>query len=686
MGLFDKIKNLFKKPEAENDLLHDSDNWAYLLQEVIDLVSHHKLLKEIFTKNWNYASLDEKDEAANQIRKFVIRVLIPMAGGISMTGTPGIFVYTPCQLAGALAIAHIYDPSVTLSIESAMTVMAVILWGKLGQITWIHVVELIPLPGLGVIVIPFVMGWTVIALNKLKDHYRSQEIAVESDREIKIEAPITNESKLNNPKGSEIELEKQDEDTFPKNKLSLEDPPSDLISIDKLAERLRNGGKILYPAQAQVFRKLVESKNALVLGQIHGFRGVAGSGKTIILANLIPHLFQQFQKIYSREPSILVFHHNTYIRKMLRKEINAAFRQPMNLEPFPDRVPQQKVLIHTLTTLINYLDNKDLLKFKPQSTIDREQTAKNLKQALRSHNGLFDMILIDEGQDLDKSQYDLLLDLCCSDLRAEGKSLFIFYDDLQNIFGQNGNVESKLPPSLNRHFLPECVRTSKKVIDLTFNTCLASSLDEDVKNRLRADLNFQELQNRNLISEHIDSTGETWIDCDFCVFPGEIDPHVERFLADKECFQSLETELGEFLAHQELRETLKNGILILCFKNHFAEQLYHYLADSLGEDVKLRSGNHVRSNDKLNNLAVEPACINIANIWDAKGYDADIVYILNPDEGTGSDYEKRIRFYVSATRAKQFLGIYSTSPKEMTPIFNDVEKSVNKLLSVGTEG
>lgn len=119
MGLFDKIKSLFKNPEAENNLLHDSDNWAYLLQKVIDLVSQQKLLKETFAKDWNHASLDEKDEASNRIRKFVIRVLIPMAGGISMMGTPGIFVYTPCQLAGALAIAHIYDPSVTLSIESA---------------------------------------------------------------------------------------------------------------------------------------------------------------------------------------------------------------------------------------------------------------------------------------------------------------------------------------------------------------------------------------------------------------------------------------------------------------------------------------------------------------------------------------------------------------------------------------
>lgn len=61
---------------------------------------------------------------------------------------------------------------------------------------------------------------------------------------------------------------------------------------------------------------------------------------------------------------------------------------------------------------------------------------------------------------------------------------------------------------------------------------------------------------------------------------------------------------------------------------------------------------------KLKTLAVEPGRINVANVWDAKGYDADIVYVLNPDVEGGSSLQKRARFYVAATRAKQFLAVY----------------------------
>jgi superfamily I DNA and RNA helicase len=123
----------------------------------------------------------------------------------------------------------------------------------------------------------------------------------------------------------------------------------------------------------------------------------------------------------------------------------------------------------------------------------------------------------------------------------------------------------------------------------------------------------------------------------------------------------------------------------LCSTNDFLARLYRHLAKVMGNDVQLRSGKAIRSREKLNTLAVEPTCINIANIWDAKGYDADIVYILNPDDGGGSLYDHRMRFYVSATRAKQFLAVYSTLPTENSPIFNDAVTALEKLQTITTK-
>ena len=86
-----------------------------------------------------------------------------------------------------------------------------------------------------------------------------------------------------------------------------------------------------------------------------------------------------------------------------------------------------------------------------------------MRQALKCVAGEFDIILVDEGQDLDEAQYDLLLHLCKADKLTGGKSVFIFYDDLQNIFGMEGSVTSRLSAETIEHFLPQCVRTSKKM-------------------------------------------------------------------------------------------------------------------------------------------------------------------------------------------------------------------------------
>jgi superfamily I DNA and RNA helicase len=367
------------------------------------------------------------------------------------------------------------------------------------------------------------------------------------------------------------------------------------------------------------------------------------------------------------------------MRQLLRKEVNAAMKHPMKLPPFPDSFSKQKIHIHTLTTLINFLDNKNLFRNKPKSTIDRTQTAKAVRQALKCVAGEFDIILVDEGQDLDEAQYDLLLHLCKADKLTGGKSVFIFYDDLQNIFGMEGSVTSRLSAETIEHFLPQCVRTSKKIMDFVFNTCISSSIQLEDRHRIEEHLRLPFLKDQGYISEVKLSESQIWIDCNFCVFPGEIEPQIERFLSRANCFESLQKELITLFSDQDLRDKLKDGILIICFKNDFAEALYKHLSSSLGEDVQLRSGSSIKAREKLSALAVEPACVNIVNIWDAKGYDADIVYILNPDDGGGSSYEHRMRFYVSATRAKQFLGVYTTKPPEDTPIFNDAAKAIEVL-------
>jgi superfamily I DNA and RNA helicase len=131
----------------------------------------------------------------------------------------------------------------------------------------------------------------------------------------------------------------------------------------------------------------------------------------------------------------------------------------------------------------------------------------------------------------------------------------------------------------------------------------------------------------------------------------------------------------------------RRSVLIQCFNNKTARDIFNVLAQEFNRSgipeqeqiVHLRSGEGVRN--KEGKLAVEVSRINIANVWDAKGYDADTVYLINPDGCKGTPYEKRIQFYVAATRAKQFLAVYSSLPERQSPIIYDAIRSMNQLKS-----
>jgi len=316
----------------------------------------------------------------------------------------------------------------------------------------------------------------------------------------------SNSSKNKDQRNSEPERGQEDVNKSSQNR-TKENPESSQINevadnfkkASELLEHIEKGGKILFPMQEKVFQELIDSSNnisALNFGKTHFFRGVAGSGKTIMLAQLIPHLVSSFYEKYGRYPLILVYHHNTYIRQLLRKEIQSALDAPINLQPLPTKIYTQNIHVHTLATLINFLDNRDVFISKPKSTQNGSETAQIAYSVLRKFDGEFDIVLVDEGQDLEENQFKLLTALCRNNKGIEGKSLYVFYDDLQNIFRHEGTlIERFKSDEVVEHFLSRCIRTSKKIVDFTFNTCLGSSIDKSFRAKLEQVMNIDHLNN-----------------------------------------------------------------------------------------------------------------------------------------------------------------------------------------------
>ena len=154
---------------------------------------------------------------------------------------------------------------------------------------------------------------------------------------------------------------------------------------------------------------------------------------------------------------------------------------------------------------------------------------------------------------------------------------------------------------------------------------------------------------------------------------------MRQFNSNQECCNAVVEDLDQLFSAQGLENVLKGGVLIQCFSKNMVQEISNVLYAKFGNRVNRRSGEDISSQEKRMKLAVEPQTINVALVWDTKGYDANIVYVINPDGGDQNTIKKRSLFYVAATRAKQFLAVYSSIPEKNSPIMQDALRAVQNL-------
>lgn len=116
MGFFNKIAGLYNRVIQS---MQDARDVAFNLPAKIE--ENSRLFKTIFNTNWSERTIEEMEEAVEEVKQRVIGDLIPAAGQLNLYyGVPG-FIYIPCQITGALAIARIYDPKYVVSNNFKLT-------------------------------------------------------------------------------------------------------------------------------------------------------------------------------------------------------------------------------------------------------------------------------------------------------------------------------------------------------------------------------------------------------------------------------------------------------------------------------------------------------------------------------------------------------------------------------------
>jgi len=393
-------------------------------------------------------------------------------------------------------------------------------------------------------------------------------------------------------------------------------------------------------------------------------RGVAGSGKSVVLANIAGrYLIRRLDSIENllfpeERPSIAVVCFNRALVDFLKLKIRYAFRE----QTLNEDIPSDVLLVKSLNGLMYSLARErgwpiEYIPIGNQESPDGVERANQYREQIRQfeaennnlYNSLcFDAIFVDEGQDLESEDFKLLLDLIRPNEVSGEKPIMIFYDDAQNVYGRSRPTWRDVGINVvgeRSYVMRECFRNTRQIVELAFNVLLGSQSQpsERVRTRTYADINY--LQERGVIEEAGDH-----IRVKFAEREGN-KPIIEEFNNREEEVNWLAEELTRLIVDEDVR-TEDVLVLMNSPENFNFEMLKEKIVEKIdGLEFIEPFGSNKKDKDRY---IFQAGKLTISTIHGAKGYDAPIVFLAGIDM-IRTDKEGRAAFYVAATRAKMFL-------------------------------
>jgi hypothetical protein len=381
-------------------------------------------------------------------------------------------------------------------------------------------------------------------------------------------------------------------------------------------------------------------------------RGVAGSGKSVVLANNVARLVRDretLQQDLFEEPRALrigVVCFNRALVPFLREKMSLAYSQFTG-----ERLALDRVEVRHFNGFLKVRGQEiGGLEYVPISGEykDRQVRATRYLEQIRSleESGVlaqyqYDVIYVDEAQDLHPDEFRVLLKF----LRPSGdqRNLVVFYDDAQNIYGLPRPTWSDLGIDVvGRSFvMKECFRNSCEIIQLAFNVLLGSKADTArVGTRIFADA--AELERQGLVTR----TDAGCYRTHFAERCGE-KPRVHRFPSREEEVAWLIDEVRRLVEKEHVRP---HDILIM-YGTHDVGHLLEEALRQCSKRIRGVSQPHIEKNDEF---ILREGQITSTTVYNAKGYDAPIGFLVGVDTFT-PDAKGRARFYIGCTRTKHLL-------------------------------
>ncbi|MCP3098891.1 AAA family ATPase [Myxococcus sp. K15C18031901] len=214
-------------------------------------------------------------------------------------------------------------------------------------------------------------------------------------------------------------------------------PPAAPATLGGEIESARPARPLFTQEQVSLFERRFDDGHHLV-------RGVAGSGKTFVLAHWVARYLLEHE-----DTQVLVSFFNRALAPLVEKLLVEALAQragTLQVRPLRARV-----------------------------------TVKHVGALRRVEPGSFDAVFVDEAQDMDARALAMLHGLVRPHLASDGKEvrcLQLFMDDSQNVYGQVpiDSLKEQLPEGLSfrgrTRILKETFRATRDILDVAFNVVL----------------------------------------------------------------------------------------------------------------------------------------------------------------------------------------------------------------------
>lgn len=405
-------------------------------------------------------------------------------------------------------------------------------------------------------------------------------------------------------------------------------------------------------------------------------RGVAGSGKTIVLAN---NLARRIQRLHQRsslfsetsaELKILVVCFNRTLVPFVEKKIGTAYLQRTGAT-----LPKGVVDVLAFNSLMWHLAERGVWRYQKvfeKGKNDRDRVCQyQADLAYVKQNDLptfesnaYDAIYCDEGQDFLEEEFQLLSQL----LRRQEKdpSLFVFYDDAQNLYGRtrpNWNSLGLNVVGQRSHIMTECFRNTRQIVEVAFNVLYGSFAENKSKVPTRAFGDVSTLVEKGLLTEQ-----KGYRQVHFARREG-VRP-IATVASDEEAENHLIRErLCWLLQEQEVRP---QDILVLGFKKDRIERLAAFLRNSPQSGLPEI---HLAFKEK-DDILGQRNRLTLSTVASAKGYDAYCVLLVSAQEFK-VDVDSRATFYVACTRAIEYLEV--TASGEPSGLFAEFQKAIGRV-------